>query len=148
MTRTLIIGELAKRTGVSAKTIRFYEAEGLIPPPTRSDAGYRLYGPTDLRRLRLIRRARLLGLSLPEVRLLVEQAFASDCAGFTAQLCEHIERQRSVIDGRIAELTALRAELDGLEEHVRHARARMPAGGRVADCGFCPLIDDEEETVS
>lgn len=140
---TLSIGELATRSGVPATTIRFYEAEGLMPPPARSPAGYRQYVAGDLRRLRLIRRSRLLGLSLPQVRALVEQAFASECVDFADQLHEHITRQRSDIDRRIAELTALRAELDGLEEHVRHAQARLPAGRRVADCGFCPLIDDE-----
>lgn len=62
----LTIGRLATEAGVPADTIRYYESVGLLPPPARSEAGYRLYPRAELRRLRLIRRAKLLGLSLAE----------------------------------------------------------------------------------
>jgi DNA-binding transcriptional MerR regulator len=129
---------------VPVRTIRFYEDEGIIPPPARTEAGYRLYTPNDIRRLRLARRARLLGLPLAEVKTLVEQAFDSQCSDFTEQLLARIVHQRAEIDRRIAELQALREEMDGLEQHVRHARqAAAGSGRRVATCGFCPVIDDE-----
>jgi DNA-binding transcriptional MerR regulator len=79
------IGEVARRTGVPVKTIRFYESEWVIAAPSRTDSGYRLYSATDVRRLRLARRARLLGLALPEVRTLVDQAFRSECIDFGQQ---------------------------------------------------------------
>ena len=145
MAERLTIGAVARQTGVPVPTIRFYEAEGVIPTPARSAAGYRLYAGTDVRRLRLVRRARLLGLGLPEVKALVEQAFASECTAYVTQLLDHVARQRHDIRRQIEELQALEAELDELERHVRHAQQALPPGRRVADCGFCPLIDDTEE---
>ncbi len=60
----LRIGDLAKRCGVSRDTLRFYERDGLISPPPRSDAGYRLYGESDAQRVQFIRRAQSVGLAL------------------------------------------------------------------------------------
>ncbi|MGI8550154.1 MAG: MerR family transcriptional regulator [Dehalococcoidia bacterium] len=139
----LTIGEVARRTGVPARTIRFYEAEGVIAAPARTEAGYRLYSPTDIRRLRLAKRTRLLCLSLAEVKLLVDQAFASECGEFAHQLLQRIATQRLDIDARVAELEALRGELDELERHVRHELERSRPGQRVAECSYCPLIDEE-----
>ncbi|MGD9894237.1 MAG: MerR family transcriptional regulator [Dehalococcoidia bacterium] len=144
MAEKLTIGVVAQRIGVPVDTIRFYEAEGIIPAPARTAAGYRLYAATDLRRLRLVRRARLLGLSLPEIKTLVEQAFASDCGDYLDQLLERLAEQHTAVRRRIAELQALDAELGALAQHVRHAREQAPAGRRVVDCGFCPLIDEED----
>jgi MerR family copper efflux transcriptional regulator len=144
MAETLTIGAVAKRIGVPVDTIRFYESEGVIPPPARTESGYRLYSATDLRRLRLVRQARLLGLGLSEIKTMVEQAFASDCGDYLDQLLERLTEQHAAVRRRIAELQALDAELNALERHVRHARVRAPAGRRVVDCGFCPLIDEEE----
>lgn len=146
MAEHVTIGAVARQTGVPVPSIRFYEAEGVIPAPARTAAGYRLYDSTDIRRLRLVRRARLLGLGLPDVKVLVEQAFASECSAFVTQLLDHVAGQRLDIRRQIHELEALETELDALEEHVRHAQRVLPPGRRVADCGFCPLIDDVEES--
>jgi DNA-binding transcriptional MerR regulator len=64
MAQALRIGQLAQATGVSAKTIRYYEQVGVLPAPSRSGAGYRQYTPQGVHRLRFIRRARGLGLPL------------------------------------------------------------------------------------
>jgi DNA-binding transcriptional MerR regulator len=142
MTDRLTIGEASRRSGVPAKTIRFYEAEGVVPSPVRTTAGYRVYSPNDVRRLQLARRARLLGMALPEVKALVMRAFSSDCAAYADQVLDVIARQRAVIDGRIAELQALRQELDAVEAETRAAKAGIVKGRMVATCGRCPLIDD------
>jgi MerR family copper efflux transcriptional regulator len=144
MADKLTIGEVARQSEVPARTIRFYEAEGILAAPERTEAGYRLYSPADVRRLRLIRRARLLGMGLQDVKALVVQAFSSDCTDYLEQLVVSIARQRAEIDRRIAELRALRAELDKLEQHVHHDRQGCCAepGQKVAECSFCPLIDE------
>jgi len=148
MTGPITIGAVARRSGVPVRTIRFYEAEGLLPPPARTAAGYRLYGTMDVRRLRLIRRVRLLGLPLIEVKALVEQAFASECGAYAHQVLDLVDRQRAELDRRIAELQALRTELDAVAEHVRHVTADAPEGLTVATCGCCPLIDETADVQS
>ena len=73
-------GAVSRLSGLPPKTIRFYEDQGLVSAPRRSPAGYRLYAAADVQRLQLIRRARQLGLALPEVRTLIDQAYADDCS--------------------------------------------------------------------
>ena len=64
----LKIGELARQTGLSIKTIRYYESRGLLEQPPRTEGGYRLYGPEEVARLWFVQRAKLLGLTLEEIR--------------------------------------------------------------------------------
>ena len=143
MTETLTIGQVSRLSGVPAKTIRFYEAKGVIAPPSRSDAGHRRYSLLDVRRLRLARRARLLGLMLADVKILVDQAFRSDCPEFCDQLLTRIAVQQANVDERIAELEALKVELADLEQHVRHNLEECRPGQQVAACTCCPMIDEE-----
>jgi DNA-binding transcriptional MerR regulator len=143
MNETLTIGEAARRSGVPVRSIRFYESDGLLPAPRRTEAGYRLYTRNDVRRLRLIRRARLLGVPLPQVKELVTRAFASECAAYADDLLGFVARQREEITRRITELEALRHELDRLATHVSEARGQAPSGQTVAACSRCPMIDDE-----
>ncbi len=136
----LTIGKVAKQTGLSTKTIRFYEDEGLVPPPRRSEAGYRLYSESDVLRLQLIRRARLLGLDLPTIGSLVNQALSADCAAFGDELRVVIARQRVEVETRLRELTALRDQLSSLEEHVDHCCEGCSPADMAAECGFCGLV--------
>ncbi len=68
----LKIGEFARLTGVPAKTLRFYDELGLVEPAVRTEGRYRLYGPEEAARLAFVRRAKLLGLSLEEIKELVD----------------------------------------------------------------------------
>lgn len=61
------IGELAESLGISTPAVRFYERAGMLPAPARTEAGYRVYGEQDLRRVRFIRKAKQLGFSLDEI---------------------------------------------------------------------------------
>lgn len=61
------IGEIAKQAGMTVEAVRFYEREGLLPRPPRTEGGYRVYGDADLRRIQFIRQAKRLGFSLQEI---------------------------------------------------------------------------------
>ena len=69
----LQIGEVAERTGVTQRTLRFYEEKGLLRPPTRMDGGFRLYSEEDVKRVEHIRRLQdLLGVALAEIKEMVD----------------------------------------------------------------------------
>ena len=111
------IGELADRSGVPAKAIRYYESIGVLPPPARAGNGYRDYRPDTLGRLAFIRRAQASGLTLAEVRSII--AFRE--RGETP--CTHvqalIDTRAADVDRRIAELQQLKAELAALATRAR-----------------------------
>ncbi len=125
------IGELAATAGVSAKTIRYYEAMGLLPPPARTVAGYRLYGPADRERLRFIRTARDLGLSLAEIRAILELRDGGQPP--CTHVRELLNRKIAAIDAQLRALTAWRREL------VRLRDAAVAPGAPGARC--CPIIE-------
>jgi len=110
------IGELADRVGVNTKTIRYYESIKLLPPPERTPAGYRLYGPHDETRLTFIKTAQHLGLSLDEIREILALREAGTAP------CEHVRgvlrQQVRDISRRIADLRRLRQELQTLDAAI------------------------------
>jgi DNA-binding transcriptional MerR regulator len=112
------IGELANRIGVNPKTIRFYEDQGLLPPPTRRPSGYRDYGAEDESRLRFVRTAQRLGFALSEIAeiLALKERGERPC-GYVIGV---LDRQVSDIDRRLGELVALRAELTELKAKADH----------------------------
>ncbi len=103
------VGELARAAGLSPDGVRYYEHLGLIKPLGRSAGGYRLYGEEALDRLRFIRQAQALGLSLKEIRSLVAamEEGRPPCADVRRILKEKV----ALLDQRIAELSALREAL-------------------------------------
>ena len=111
----LKIGELAIRRGVSRDTIRFYEREGLLPRPGRTPSQYRVYNGQDEARLRFVRQAQAIGLTLKDIRELLrnEQVrHPGECRRVAALLRERI----AAIDRKVAELRAFRRQLAaGLE---------------------------------
>ena len=126
------IGELASRTGITTKTIRFWESTGLLDDPARTPAGYRDYGPEAIDRLEFIRHAQTAGLTLGEIR----QVLAISDGGRAP--CEHvgelIRRHLADVDQRIRELTDTRRRL-------RHL-AKRAAGQDPASCeGYCSILE-------
>lgn len=117
------IGELAKLTGCQSETVRFYEQKGLLPPPLRSQANYRLYDASHAERLHFIRRCRSLGMSLNEVETLLgyQDQPERSCSGVNAL----VDHQLSEIERQILELSKLRTELSRLRGSCDSAR---PAG--------------------
>ena len=113
------IGEAARRSGVSAANIRYYEKEGLLAPQGRSDNSYRFYSEADLHRLRFIRLCRAMDMSLDEVRTLLalDGACLADGHVACATLDEHLAHVRARLDELRAleqELSLLRSRCDGV----------------------------------
>lgn len=113
----LQIGQLAKRAGVTPKTIRYYEQVGLLPEPARSKGGYRLYGADDEERLRFISTARRTGFTLGEIKeiLALRERGVVPCD----YVREAIQRRRSEVDQQLTELRQLKRELGKLEAVAR-----------------------------
>lgn len=125
------IGELATRTTVPAKTIRYWEAEGLMPEPDRTPSGYRDYGGDAVDRVGFIRQSQTAGLTLAQIRLILEVA-----DGGVAP-CEHVA---TAVADRLAEVEARIEELEAIRSHLRRLAARAEQQDP-ADCdGFCSII--------
>jgi Cu(I)-responsive transcriptional regulator len=125
----LNIGEAAQASGVSAKMIRYYESIGLIPPATRSDAGYRHYAMNDVHALRFVRRARNLGFSMEAIGRLLE--LWRDRRRSSAQVKRIALGHVSALRGKILELQQMVATLEHLAQHC-HGDERPD----------CPIIDE------
>jgi len=110
----LRIGEAAEHSGVSAANIRFYEKQGLLPAAQRQDNAYRSYSSADVHRLRFIRMCRAMGMSLHEVRTLLDLNWDNpqDCRAATATVADHLGHVRQ----RLAELQLLEQELAALHQ--------------------------------
>lgn len=134
------IGELANRAGLAASALRYYEEAGLLATAPRSDSGYRLFGEESLGRLDFIRRAQALGLSIREIRELIDSPAATSVEE-RDRLRHAVAHKLAETDRRLAELHALRRELEGL--YVRMRRTPGPECGHLGDCG-CWLPTDEE----
>lgn len=126
------IGALAEVNGTSIETIRFYEREGLLPPPARTENNYRVYLPIHIERLGFIRQCRNLDMALDEVRALLrfKDAPQDDCGEVNALLDEHI--------GHVARRVQ---ELRGLEKQLRALRAQCASPHAAKDCGILQGID-------
>lgn len=107
----LRVGEAAKVLGVTAKTLRFYEQKGVLPPARRNGAGYRLYAAEDLERARFILRLKAMGLVLQEAREVLACAEEACCGATGPRLEETLRSKLAEVESRILELKALRRKL-------------------------------------
>jgi Cd(II)/Pb(II)-responsive transcriptional regulator len=118
---SLKIGELATRTDCLVETIRYYEREGLLLEPARTEGNYRLYTETHVERLQFIRHCRSLDMTLEEIRNLLRfrDRPNENCSQVDALLDEHIEH----VATRIKELKLLQKSLRGLRSLCQKAQA-------------------------
>jgi DNA-binding transcriptional MerR regulator len=132
MAPSLTIGQVAKASGVAAKTIRYYEQIGVLPAPSRAASGYRLYDQPGVERLRFIRRARSLGLPLQELKALIGTLNGKAQPALRARLRALVRAQLGVVTNQITELERLRLQLGRILQQMRGA-VRRPHG-RTCQC--------------
>ncbi len=130
------VKHVAARVGLPSRTVRYYDRIGLVSPDERSAAGYRLYSSEEEGRLRFIRQAKLLGLSLEEIRGLLAAA-EGGCDATVPELDRLLEHKVEEIDAKIAELESFRDRL------VEYRSAKHPAANGCCGHGaFCACLDD------
>ncbi len=122
----MTIGELARTTGCGIETIRYYEHEGLLPKPERTQGNFRRYGKEHADLLSFIRHCRSLDMALKEIRILLRfrSAPGENCSEVNSLLETHIGH----VEDRIAELRTLKRQLTALREKCRSARSAEHCG--------------------
>lgn len=132
MNLNMNIGETAKASGVSAKMIRYYEQNGLIPPASRAVSGYRVYSAQDVHRLRFIRRARDLGFSVDEIGELLNL---------------RRDQKRHSADVKrlaLAHVESLRKKISEMES-MANTLENLAAGCSGDHRPNCPILDDLDQ---
>jgi DNA-binding transcriptional MerR regulator len=146
------IGEVAERTGLTQRTLRYYEAIGLLAPATRMEGGFRLYTEEDIRRLeQIVQLKRLLGFSLAEIRQIVEadetlrqirqenksKPDPYERRSRLERAAEILESQLATVQSRIESMRELQASYERRFARVRERLAdldsRLAGGGTVAE---------------
>ena len=132
MSHILQIGKVARETGLSVDTIRFYEKEGLLREPPRSEGGFRLYTARDIEHLQFIRNAQELGFSLAEIRelLLVQDERTEACT----HVRDLITKRLGTVRGKIEDLKRLERHLKQALQKCDDALSRDDTGPQHEDC--------------
>jgi MerR family mercuric resistance operon transcriptional regulator len=128
--RPFTIGELARQTGASIETIRYYERIGLMPRPPRTGGGRRAFGPESLSALNFIRRCRELGFSLDDVRALLALRKAQPCCTDVKSIAE---RHLATVRAKLRDLSEMEASLAGLVAQC--------SGGPASECPVMDALD-------
>ncbi|MGQ0714303.1 MAG: heavy metal-responsive transcriptional regulator [Gemmatimonadaceae bacterium] len=137
----MLAGQVARELGIGVQTLHYYEREGLIPPPSRTASRYRIYDASLVDRVRFVRKAQSLGLTLDEIKEIVGLAERGTCP------CGHVhnalaERLKDV-DERLKELRSFRAELAALVNRAARVSsdAQRSGGGRNA-AKLCAIVEE------
>lgn len=130
------IGEVAREYGLNPRTLRYYEAIGLLPAPQRTPVGYRLYGVPHREHLRFIVKARAIGLTLAEIRDIVSLRDHGDRP--CAQVLTILNGKLAAVDRQLTALAAFRQELVALRAEARETQH--------ADACVCGIIERHELT--
>jgi len=134
--KNLTIGKLAKRAGVTIDTVRFYERRGLIAEPARTESNYRIYPEKDVTRLQFIKKAKVLGFSLNEIKELL--VLRRDPNATKAEVKAKVEVKIIDIKKKIADLDRILAALENLNQSCN-------GHGPANDCPILAALDDHEK---
>ncbi|MSP13954.1 MAG: heavy metal-responsive transcriptional regulator [Chloroflexi bacterium] len=130
----MFIRDLSRATGLPPKTIRYYEMEGLVPPPARAANGYRCYSEADVDRLRFIASARNLGFSLDDIAEVL--AFRDRGEAPCLYLLDLITKKSAEIRQRIDDLLRLESDLLDLQRQARN----LPTDDVEGKACICHLV--------
>ena len=131
----LTIGRLAKQAGLGIETVRFYERQGLIEPPPRTDSNYRVYPEGEVTRLKFIKRAKNLGFTLNEIKELLfirhdPHATKADIKNRTLDKIEDVKK-------KISDLTRIQKALE-------HLASSCEGHGPLDDCPILEALDSDD----
>ena len=126
MTEKMTISRLAGAAGVNVETVRFYQRSGLIDEPARPYSGYRTYEDDDVRRIRFIKRAQLLGFTLDEISSLLKLEGSQTCASTRELAAKKLE----MVEAKLSDLLAMKTALATM---VSRCDSEHPSAG-------CPII--------
>ncbi len=135
------IGQVAKTIGLAAKTIRYYEEIGMLPVPDRTASGYRQYYESAVERLRFISRARSLGLPLKRLQILTSALNGGRRTPLRPRLLALVREHLSAVQDRIAELEALRQQLEQVSQRMLMSATRR-------DSGSCRCLEAEDGEIT
>lgn len=129
------IGLLAKRAGVPIDTVRYYERNGILPPPERQASGYRAYNERDVERLRFLRRAKALGFTLVEIRDLLELSSRRD---------DDMGSLKATASEKLADVEQKLAELSRIRDGLRVLVDACPGHGALQRCPILAALAQED----
>jgi DNA-binding transcriptional MerR regulator len=125
----LAIAQVCECTGLSARTVRYYEELGLLPDVRRKAGARRVYGADEVERIRFIQRLKKLGLSLAEIRDLNDvHAIGGSTAAMLDRLDEVLAQRLSELDARIGELAGLRDQIEKYRARVASRAGALRTG--------------------
>lgn len=126
------IGELSKTSGCSVQTIRYYEKEGLLSSPRRSEGNFRVYDNNSLKELEFVKHCRSLGIALSDIKRLIELKNRPEesCASVNAL----IDQQLELVNQRMRELKALKKDLQNMA-------SSCASGSIIEACGIIKSLD-------
>ena len=141
--KSLLIGELSRRVGLPTQTIRYYERLGLLNQAQRTESQYRVYAEEDELRLRFIQKAKRFGLSLEEIKKLINirAEGTSPCTDLKLMVKQHLDE----LNQRIEEMQAFRQELNIRYEQIEATLSKQSASLTQEICNgeVCKLIEHD-----
>lgn len=138
---TLLISQVAERTGFSPSTLRYYEDIGLLPEPDRNRSGYRVYGPDDLEALRFIDRGKRLGLELDEIADILQLWRTGDCGPTRNQVEALLHAKLVQVHRDLEELQAFQQQLADAYQRVTSLPVPDVCG---PECGCPPRLEHHD----